>query len=82
MAECIAFAKRGFIMMKGKWIWASNDDVVKDSYADFIGKFYADVNGGAVTLDIACDSIYSVQINGELAAFGGCADYPDRKSVV
>ena len=65
--------------MKGKWIWARNDDVAKDSYVDFIGKFYADEKGGIVTIDIACDSIYSVQINGELAAFGGCADYPHHK---
>ena len=28
-------------MMKEKWIWASNDDVAKDSYAEFIGNFKA-----------------------------------------
>ena len=65
-------------MRKEKWIWAKNDEEKVDSYAEFIGKFKAGAQG-EVLLDIACDSIYSVEINGELAAFGACADYPHRK---
>ena len=64
--------------MKQKWIWVQNDPIEKDSYAEFIGGFHAETDGN-VTLNIACDSIYNVEINGELAAFGACADYPHRK---
>ena len=64
--------------MKQKWIWVQNDPIEKDSYAEFIGGFHAETDGN-VTLHIACDSIYNVEINGELAAFGACADYPHRK---
>lgn len=64
--------------MREKWIWAKNDEIEKDSYAEFIGNFSAR-DGEKVTLDIACDSVYNVEINGELAAFGGCADYPHHK---
>ena len=66
-------------MMKEKWIWAANDTVEKDSYAEFIGKFSTTASDKEVSLLIACDSVYNVEINGELAAFGGCADYPHRK---
>lgn len=66
-------------MMKEKWIWAKGDKIAKDSYAEFIGKFNANPNGEKVELQIACDSVFNVEINGELAAFGGCADYPHRK---
>ena len=65
-------------MIKEKWIWAANDNVEKDSYAEFIGEFSAKA-GEDVRILIACDSVYNVEINGELAAFGGCADYPYRK---
>ena len=65
-------------MIKEKWIWAANDNVEKDSYAEFIGEFSAKA-GEDVRILIACDSVYNVEINGELAAFGGCADYPHRK---
>ena len=78
MAEYGYFDKRGFIMIKEKWIWAANDSVEKDSYAEFIGEFSAKP-GEDVRILIACDSVYNVEINGELAAFGACADYPHRK---
>jgi hypothetical protein len=29
---------------------------------------------------IACDSVYNVEINGKLAVFGACADYPQRRT--
>nr|MBR6778482.1 hypothetical protein [Clostridia bacterium] len=66
-------------MMKEKWIWVKDDSVEKDSYAEFIGSFTADSKEEVVLL-IACDSVYNVEINGELAAFGACADYPDSKN--
>ena len=64
--------------MKEKWIWVKNDPSEKDSYAEFIGRFTAK-QGGMVEVSIACDSVYNVEINGRLAAFGACADYPHRK---
>ncbi|MBE5747382.1 MAG: hypothetical protein E7352_04335 [Clostridiales bacterium] len=64
--------------MQRKWIWANNDQIEQDSYAEFIGCFHAE-NTEKVLLNIACDSIYNVEINGALAAFGACADYPHRK---
>ncbi len=64
--------------MKQKWIWVKNDPIENDSYGEFIGKFCR--NGdNKVILHIACDSIYNVEINGKLAAFGACSDYPHRK---
>ena len=65
-------------MMKEKWIWPKNDTEAVDSYAEFIGTFTAKQEG-RVEINIACDSVYNVEINGELAAFGACADYPHRK---
>ena len=65
-------------MLKEKWIWVKGDQIEKDSYAEFIGHFSAKA-GETVTLRIACDSIYNVEINGELAAFGACSDYPHHK---
>ena len=65
-------------MIKEKWIWAANDTVEKDSYVEFIGEFSAKADED-VRILIACDSVYNVEINGELAAFGACADYPHRK---
>jgi len=65
-------------MMKEKWIWANNDAEGVDSYADFIGNFTVEKEG-EVGLSIACDSIYNVEVNGKLVAFGACADYPHCK---
>lgn len=64
--------------MQQKWIWVQDDQIENDSYAEFIGTFSAET-GKDVLLNIACDSIYNVEINGELAAFGACADYPHHK---
>ncbi len=64
--------------MQQKWIWMKDDTIEKDSYAEFIGKFCCNDDDN-VTLHIACDSIYNVEINGELAACGACADYPHHK---
>lgn len=65
-------------MRKFAWIWAKNDNVEKDSYAEFKGNF--SVKGKeSVRIFIACDSVYNVEINGKLVAFGACADYPHHK---
>ena len=64
--------------MKQKWIWVKNDPAQQDSYAEFIGNF-ALANDEKVLLRIACDSIYNIEINGELATFGACADFPHHK---
>ena len=65
-------------MFQEKWIWAKNDTAQADSYVEFIGKFHADKDD-KILVHIACDSIYNVEINGQLAAFGACADYPHHK---
>ena len=64
--------------MKEKWIWVKGDQTQKDSYAEFIAKFTAPE--GKTEIMIACDSVYNVEINGKLAVFGACADYPQRRT--
>lgn len=58
-----------------KWIWASDKE---NEYSEFVEKFSAQ-NGEKVILNISCDGVYSVYINGKLAAFSACADYPFYK---
>ncbi len=65
-------------MKKFPWIWAKNDNVEKDSYAEFKGDFSV-AGKESVHIFIACDSVYNLEINGKLVAFGACADYPHRK---
>ena len=65
-------------MLKCKWIWSKNDLVERDSYAEFVGKFSLH-SDAPVSIKITCDSVYNVEINGELAAFGACSDYPHAK---
>ena len=65
-------------MLKAKWIWVKNDSVEKDSYAEFAGEFSVNENK-PVYIKLACDSVYNVEINGKLALFGGCSDYPHAK---
>lgn len=56
-----------------KRIWLSDKEI--DSYAEFSGSF--DVRGNKkVHLQIACDSAYALWINGKLAFFSSCGDYP------
>ena len=65
-------------MLNCKWIWAKNDTIEKDSYAEFVAKFSV-IKEGKVEIFITCDSVYTVEVNGALAAFGGCADYPNAR---
>ena len=62
---------------EAKWIWAQ-DVSGKDSYAEFVSGFGADA-GLPVRLYLSCDSNYSAWVNGKLAGFGQCADFPHRK---
>lgn len=59
------------------YIWIKNDKLQKDSYADFVGGFC--VYDGKVILSLTCDSNFTAWVNGKLAAFGECADYPHYK---
>ena len=70
--------RRKQIMIKyAKWIWTS-DKERENEYSEFVEKFSVS-NGEKVVLNISCDGVYSVYINGELAAFSACADYPYYK---
>ena len=60
---------------KAKWIWLPEE--APDTYADFVQSF--SYTSGDATLRISCDSNYVAYINGQLAAFGQYADYPNRK---
>ena len=62
---------------KAKWIWAA-DRVDKDEYAEFNASFKLSGEKN-VLLKISCDGVYSVNVNGKLAAFSACADYPYYK---
>lgn len=62
---------------KAVWIWR-NAPAGRDEFCDFLTTFTAGADT-ACRLRIAADSNYSVWINGQLAAFGQYADYPDYK---
>ena len=57
-----------------KWIWTSNKER-ENEYSEFVGNFSVADNGKNI-LKISCDGVYSVYLNGKLAVFSGCADYP------
>ena len=61
---------------KAKWIWSSYDGEPNQyiiARADF------SAGSGGCALKISADSQYAAYINGELAAFGQYADYPEYK---
>lgn len=49
-----------------------------DTYAEFCGSFSAPA-GKQITLCISADSAYAAYLNGRLAAFSSCGDYPYYK---
>ncbi len=59
---------------KAEWIWLENAEC--DTHANFIKDI--EYSGGKALLRISADSNYAAYINGELAAFGQFADYPDH----
>ncbi|MBQ3047300.1 MAG: hypothetical protein IJD54_04550 [Clostridia bacterium] len=60
-----------------KWIWAKKE-AVKDDYAEFFAEFDCQ-KAETVTLNLSCDSVYAVYLNGEICAFSQCSDYPYYK---
>lgn len=58
-------------------IWLS-EPAAPDTYAEFYGTFSAEKHQ-KITLCITADSAYAVYLNGSLAAFSACGDYPDYK---
>lgn len=65
------------VLEKAKWIW-QNGENTPDEYVEFSFRFAMPKNKKAV-LHIAADSNYVFSINGQVAAFGQYADYPDYK---
>ena len=65
------------ITNSARWIWTSNGER-ENEYSEFIAKFSVS-DGEKIILNISCDGVYSVYLNGELAAFSACADYPYYK---
>lgn len=64
-------------MLNGVKIW-QGDVNEKDCYVDFRGCFsYA--GSAQVFLRVSCDSNFSAEINGVIAGFGVCSDYPERR---
>lgn len=61
-----------FPQTKRIWLDAKTE---KNSYAEFQTEFFC-TGETPLTLQIACDSIYAVWLNGVLVGFSGCGDYP------
>ncbi len=62
--------------MQPKWIWLTNTECAPDTYATFKTDFQSN---GSITLKVSCDGIYAAYIDGKLALFSVCADYPHYK---
>ena len=60
-----------------KWIWTS-DKERENEYSEFVATFKLYDSEKAIC-NISCDGAYSLYVNGELAAFSACADYPYYK---
>ena len=65
-------------ILKGKKIW-QGDVKSKDTYVDFRAEFGTKRNK-RVFLRVSCDSNYTVYINGKIAGFAQCADYPHYRN--
>ncbi len=59
-----------------EWIWTQKR-AGEDEYAEFYLDF--DYRGGDCRLDFCADSMVTVWLNGEMAAFGKYPDYPHRR---
>ncbi len=59
-----------------KWIWLKEE---REGYAEFLSEFA--FSGENAELKISADRRYAAFINGQFAANGQYADYPDHKSV-
>lgn len=58
------------------WIWLDENETQDDSYAEFKDSFKSH---GKTTLRVSSDSFFVAYVNGEVALFSGCADYPHYK---
>ncbi len=65
-------------ILRGKKIW-KGDVKAKDIYVDFVSAFEAGERG-RVYLRISCDSNYTAYVNGKIAGFAQCADYPHYRN--
>lgn len=63
-------------MEKAKWIW-QNCNNNADEYVIFYDEFHY-IND-KISIDISCDSNYTMYLNGKLVGFGQYADYPHYK---
>ena len=63
------------------WIWLSQKyEYKKDIYAGFKTNFTLNLGKKErVSLKVSCDSLFCAYVNGKLAGFSGCADYPHFK---
>ncbi len=64
--------------MNGKWIWLLKKEE-KDEYGEFLATFPLKKKEN-VKIALACDGFYNVFVNGKLALFFQCADYPQYKN--
>lgn len=61
-----------------KWIWIDDESAYDiDVYVDFKDRFNS--SKGETVLYVSCDSAFYCNINGKLAAFSSCSDYPQYK---
>lgn len=65
-------------ILKGMKIWKGNVHV-EDTYVDFSGCFSAETEE-KIYLRISCDSVYTAYVNGKIAGFAACADYPEHRN--
>lgn len=65
-------------ILRGKKIW-KGDATTKDVYVDFVSEFKTEEKG-RVYLRISCDSNYTAYVNGKIAGFAQCADYPHYRN--
>ena len=61
-------------MKRANTIWVENESK-PDTYAEFIGNFSVE-KMESIQACIACDSHFTLYVNGEIASFGEAADYP------
>ena len=65
-------------LQRAYWIWRRGE-IGRDEFCDFLATIAIPEVGKRYFLHIACDSNYTVWLNGKLCTFGQYADYPDYK---
>ncbi len=64
--------------MIAKWVWLKDETESVDFYVDFKQTFDCKKYKN-VTLNVSCDSSFSAFVNGKIAGFSYCADFPNYK---